>query len=167
MRKLFLLLAALAVFPAHAQSGFDTWLAAFRQEASAQGISTATLDAALTGITLIERVVELDQRQPEFQQTFYDYLSRRVTEYRVARGGVLLQEHNALLDTVEQKYGVPKAVLVSFWYWKQTLASILAASISLPVWPRWLMTDGAASFSVASCSMPCASSMPVTFRQST
>ena len=115
MRKLFLLLAALTVFPAHAQSGFDTWLAVFRQEASAQGISTATLDAALTGITPIERVVELDQRQPEFQHTFYDYLSRRVTADRVSQGGALLQEHNALLDAVEQKYGVPKAVLVSIW----------------------------------------------------
>ncbi|MGV8992347.1 MAG: lytic murein transglycosylase [Thiobacillus sp.] len=115
MRKLFLLLAALTVFPAHAQSGFDMWLAAFREEASAQGISTETLDAALTGITPIERVVELDQRQPEFQQTFYDYLSRRVTEYRVSRGRDLLQENSALLDAVEQKYGVPKAVLVSFW----------------------------------------------------
>ena len=103
MRKLFVLLAALAVFPAHAQSGFDVWLAAFRQEAAAQGISTATLDAALTGLTPIARVVELDQRQPEFQQTFADYLGRRVTGLRVSRGAVLMQEHRALLDAVEQK----------------------------------------------------------------
>lgn len=141
MRKLFLLLAALAVFPAHAQSGFDAWLAAFRQEASAQGISTATLDAALTGITPIERVVELDQRQPEFQQTFYDYLSRRVTEYRVARGGVLLQEHNALLDAVEQKYGVPKAVLVSFWGLETNFGNNLG-NLNIPASLATLAYDG-------------------------
>ncbi len=115
MLKIFLLLATLAAFPVHAQSGFDSWLAAFRQEAAAQGISQATLDAALTGIAPTERVIDLDRRQPEFLQTFADYLGRRVTEARVARGQSLLQEQAALLDAVEQKYAVPKAVLVAFW----------------------------------------------------
>ena len=115
MRKLFVLLAALAAFPAHAQSGFDNWLAAFRQEAAAQGISQATLDAALTGLVPAERVVDLDRRQPEFMQTFADYLGRRITEGRIARGQALLQEHAVLLDAIEQQYGVPKAVLVAFW----------------------------------------------------
>jgi len=111
----FLLLAVLATFPAHAQTGFDDWLAAFRQEAAAQGISAATLDAALTGIQPVERVVQLDRRQPEFLQTFSDYLRVRVTANRVVRGQALMAEHAALLDAVEQQYGVPKAVLVSFW----------------------------------------------------
>ncbi|MHB1084535.1 MAG: lytic murein transglycosylase [Thiobacillus sp.] len=115
MLRIFLLLATLAAFPAHAQTGFDSWLAAFRQEAAAQGISQATLDAALTGIVPAERVIDLDRRQPEFLQTFADYLGRRVTEARVARGQTLLQEQAALLDAVEQKYAVPKSVLVAFW----------------------------------------------------
>jgi membrane-bound lytic murein transglycosylase B len=114
-RTIFPLLAALAVLPAHAEGDFDSWLAAFRQDAAAQGISSATLDAALTGIAPIERVVELDQRQPEFLQTFTEYLGRRVTASRVAQGEALLQENAALLDAVEQKTGVPKAVLVAFW----------------------------------------------------
>lgn len=139
--KFFLVLAVLRVFPAHAQSGFDAWLAAFRQEAAAQGISTATLDAALTGITPIERVVELDQRQPEFQQTFYDYLSRRVTANRVSQGGVLLQEHNALLDAVEQKHGVPKSVLVSFWGLETNFGKVLG-SLNIPASLATLAYDG-------------------------
>ena len=40
------MLAASAV---HAQGDFDSWLAGFRQDAQTQGISAATLDAALTG----------------------------------------------------------------------------------------------------------------------
>jgi membrane-bound lytic murein transglycosylase B len=115
MRKVLLLLVALAAFPVHAQGDFNSWLAGFRQEAKAKGISTATLDAALTGIAPIEQVIELDRRQPEFLQTFSDYLARRVTEKRVAQGQALLQEHAALLDAVEQKYGIPKSVLVAFW----------------------------------------------------
>ena len=141
MRKLFVLLAALAVFPAHAQSGFDVWLAAFRQEAAAQGISTATLDAALTGLTPIARVVELDQRQPEFQQTFADYLGRRVTGLRVSRGAVLMQEHRALLDAVEQKQGIPKAVLVSFWGLETNFGNNLG-SLNIPASLATLAYDG-------------------------
>jgi membrane-bound lytic murein transglycosylase B len=115
MRKFFFLLALWIAAPAHAQSDFNTWLAAFRQDAAAQGISADTLDAALTGLTPVERVIELDSRQPEFLSTFSDYLSKRVTASRVARGQARLAEHAALLDAVEQKYGVPKPVLVAFW----------------------------------------------------
>jgi membrane-bound lytic murein transglycosylase B len=98
-----------------AQTAFESWLAAFREEAEAQGISSATLDAALAGAAPAERVVVLDRGQPEFLQTFTDYLERRVTVERVEQGRALLQEHAELLDAVEQKYGIPKAVLLAFW----------------------------------------------------
>ncbi|MDA8127985.1 MAG: lytic murein transglycosylase [Betaproteobacteria bacterium] len=96
-------------------SAFDTWLAAFRREAAAQGISAATLDAALGGVKPVEPVIALDHRQPEFLQTFGDYIARRVTAGQVARGQALLAEHADLLDAVEQRYGVPRTVLVAFW----------------------------------------------------
>lgn len=136
-----LLLAALAAFPARAQSGFDDWLAAFRQEAAAQGISAATLDAALTGLTPVERVIELDRRQPEFLQTFSDYLGRRVTPARVARGQALLQEHAPLLDAIEQRYGIPKAVLVAFWGLETNYGATLG-SLNVPASLATLAFDG-------------------------
>ena len=141
MRKLILLLAMLAALPAHAQSGFDSWLATFRQEAAAQGISAATLEAALTGITPIERVIELDRRQPEFLQTFADYLGRRVTEARVAQGQAMLQERVELLDAVEQKYGIPKAVLVAFWGLETNYGATLG-SFNIPASLATLAFDG-------------------------
>jgi membrane-bound lytic murein transglycosylase B len=115
MRRLLLLLGVLVSLSVQAQSAFDGWLADFRQEAAAQGISQATLDAALGGLVPTERVIELDRRQPEFLQTFDAYVGRRVTPTQVERGQELLQEHAALLDALEQKYGIPKAVLVAFW----------------------------------------------------
>jgi membrane-bound lytic murein transglycosylase B len=141
MRKFFFLLAVWMTFPAHAQTDFDSWLTAFRQEAESQGISRATLDAALTGITPAEQVVELDRRQPEFQQTFADYLGRRVTESRVARGQALLQEHAALLDAVEQRYGVPKTVLVSFWGLETNYGTVLGGH-NIPASLATLAFDG-------------------------
>jgi len=141
MRKLIFLLALLAVSPAHAYADFEIWLAGFREEAAAQGISEATLDAALTGITPVARVIELDRRQPEFLQTFSDYLGRRVNARQVARGQAMLAEHAALLDAVEQRYGVPKAVLVAFWGLETNYGSTLG-SLNIPASLATLAYDG-------------------------
>lgn len=125
MRSVVLLAALLALSahaadaprpaPADPAAAFAGWLAAFRAEAVAQGIQPGTFDAAFAGAQPVERVIELDRRQPEFLQTFADYLGRRVTPAQVARGQAMLTEHAALLDAVEARYGVPKAVLVAFW----------------------------------------------------
>ena len=141
MRKFFFLLAVLVAFPVHAQTGFDSWLAAFRQEAAAQGISQATLDAALTGIAPAERVIDLDRRQPEFLQTFADYLGRRVTESRVSRGQTLLQEQALLLDALEQAYGIPRSVLVAFWGLETNYGATLG-SHNIPASLATLAFDG-------------------------
>lgn len=122
-------------------SAFDAWLVAFRQDAAAQGISAATLDAALTGIRPAERVVELDRRQPEFLQTFADYVGRRTTPSQVARGQALMAEHAALLDAVEQQYGIPKAVLVAFWGLETNYGTTLG-SLNIPASLATLAYDG-------------------------
>lgn len=94
---------------------FAAWVAELRKEALGQGISDATLDSALTGITPIERIIELDRRQPEFTQTFWRYLDLRVNEKRITRGKALLAQHADLLKAVEEKYQVQPRFLVSFW----------------------------------------------------
>ncbi len=108
------LVCALAL-PAYAEADFEAWLAAFRDDAQAQGISPTTLVSALDGIEPIERVIELDRRQPEFLQSFAAYLTRRVTPDQVARGEAMLEAHAALFDAVEAQYGVPRTVLAAFW----------------------------------------------------
>jgi membrane-bound lytic murein transglycosylase B len=141
MRRLLLLLGVLVSLSAQAQSAFDCWLADLRQEAAAQGISQATLDAALSGLVPTERVIELDRRQPEFLQTFDAYVGRRVTLTQVARGQELLQEHAALLDEVEQKYGIPKAVLVAFWG-LETRYGAVQGSLNVPASLATLSFEG-------------------------
>ena len=141
MRKLFFLLAIWATAPAFAQSDFDSWLAAFRQDAAAQGISADTLDAALTGMRPVERVIQLDSGQPEFLSTFADYLGKRVTPGQVARGQAKLAEHAELLAAVEQKYGVPKNVLVAFWGLETNFGATLG-SLNIPASLATLAWEG-------------------------
>lgn len=136
------LLLALAQ-PAFAQSvpGFADWLTGFRAEMAAQGISAATLDAALGGVQPVERAIELDRRQPEFLQTYADYAGRRITPGQVARGRALLAEHAALLDAVEARYGIPKAVLVAFWG-LETHYGASKGSFNIPATLATLAWDG-------------------------
>lgn len=94
---------------------FSAWLAEFRQEAQAQGISQATLDAALGDVQLLPRVLELDRRQPEFVDTFRNYLDKRISPQRLEKGLAALVELKPLLDEVQAKYGVPASILVAFW----------------------------------------------------
>jgi membrane-bound lytic murein transglycosylase B len=94
---------------------FAGWLEDFRADALARGISAATLEAALGGVEPLARVLELDQRQPEFVDTFLDYLERRVNARRIAQGQEKLREQRALLDEVQRIHGVPPAILIAFW----------------------------------------------------
>ncbi|MEL0105894.1 MAG: lytic murein transglycosylase [Rhodospirillaceae bacterium] len=97
------------------QESFEEWLQSFRVDASNKGIHQATLNATLTGLRPNPRIIELDRRQPEFTQTFWRYLSRRVSEARIQRGRSLLKKHGAVLKQIEARYGVPGRFLVSFW----------------------------------------------------
>ncbi len=94
---------------------FSDWLAGVRQEATKLGIAKETLDAALTGIQPIRRVIELDQNQPEFKLTFRQYLTRVVPERRVQIGKQKLRENRALLEEIALKYGVQARFIVAFW----------------------------------------------------
>jgi membrane-bound lytic murein transglycosylase B len=95
--------------------GFQSWLEGVRQEARARGVDQAILDAALGHVEPIPRVLELDLRQPEFTDTFLNYLDRRVTDARVEEGRKLLRKHGRLLKRVSRQYGIPANVLVALW----------------------------------------------------
>jgi len=100
---------------AEQDAAFAAWKEALRQEALGLGISAATLDKALTPAQPIAKVIELDNRQPEFTQTFWRYIDLRVNDQRIERGKEMLKTHGPLLRHIWQKYKVPPRFLVAFW----------------------------------------------------
>ena len=94
---------------------FDRWLADFRKEARAEGISKATLDRAFADVTPIAKVLEYDRSQPEFTRSFWNYLDRAISQERVERGRKLLRQHADLLSDIRADYGVQPRYLVAFW----------------------------------------------------
>ena len=120
---------------------FAEWLEGLRAEARDRGISEATL-SKLDAIQPLERVLELDNSQPEFVETFTRYLNLRVTQNQIARGQALLRQHEVLLEQVQRRYGVQPHYLVAFWaiesnYGRSTGGfSVLEALATLAYDPR-------------------------------
>jgi len=94
---------------------FEQWLGEVRSEARSRGVSDGILDAAFAGVAPIPRIIELDRNQPEFKLKFDEYLSRVVSDARIATGRRLLDEHARLLDEIEAKYRVQKRFIVALW----------------------------------------------------
>lgn len=94
---------------------FESWLAAFKSEAAAQGISARTLTAAAPYLVYDRRIVGIDRGQRIFNQTFIEFAGRLVPAYRLQKGRQLIKQHAALFTRLEQQYGVPAAVIVAFW----------------------------------------------------
>ena len=116
-------LLATSALPAMAESdarpkapeGFEECKLQLQEKAIAAGVSAKTAQDVMTKVQHIERVIELDRKQPEFTTTFADYLNRRVNDDRVNKGRELIKEHSALLQRVTEATGVPAPYLVAFW----------------------------------------------------
>lgn len=108
--------STMAANPTHGDTaGLQIWLAGFRTRAAAAGISTATMDAALTGLEYDPDVIRRDRNQSEFTKTIWDYLDTAASDDRVRNGRAALQKHAAVLARIEAKYAVEKEVIAAIW----------------------------------------------------
>ncbi|MEC4724805.1 lytic murein transglycosylase [Shewanella sp. D64] len=94
---------------------FPTCVVELQKLAKIQGLSTDTIENTLGKVTYVARVIELDKKQPEFSQTFDNYFSKRVTDWRVNEGRRLLKENSELLSKLSDEYGIPAQYLMAFW----------------------------------------------------
>lgn len=94
---------------------FDRWLADFRREAVAAGISRATISEALDGMTLDRGIIARDRRQTFFAQSFLDVVQKLATTHRIRTGKQAMERHAAIFRRAEREYGVPAPVITAFW----------------------------------------------------
>jgi lytic murein transglycosylase len=107
--------------PAHAAScgntasGFESWIAAFKQRAAAKGISSGTINRGLAGVSYDSKVIRLDRNQHSFKLSFAEFYRRRVDGGMISKGRRLMKTHASTLNAIEQRYGVPGAIIVAIW----------------------------------------------------
>ena len=94
---------------------FAIWLSNFEQNALKLGITQQTLDLSFKNIEPNKRVIELDQRQPEFTITLDEYLNNTTPKFRVNKGKKLYVQHKDLLERVSDQYGVQPRFLLALW----------------------------------------------------
>ena len=79
------------------------------------GVTRATFDHALQGFTPDPEVVEAANFQPEYVKPIGEYIDRAVSDKRVETGKQKLVENQALLGSLETRYGVDRHVILAIW----------------------------------------------------
>jgi lytic murein transglycosylase len=102
--------------PARAQEqSFAAFVSELWPDAQAKGITRATFDLALKGVTPDQRVIAATKRQPEYGKPVGAYVNDIVSRGRIANGQKKAAEWSKTFDTVEKKFGVERWVLIALW----------------------------------------------------
>jgi membrane-bound lytic murein transglycosylase B len=104
-------IAALAVAP----PGFDRWRDNFRSRALAKGVSEATWSRAMGHVEPDMSVLQQMQEQPEFNEEIWQYINRRVSDWRIIAGKEALRKNEALFARIEKDFGVERGTLLALW----------------------------------------------------
>ncbi|MES1924680.1 lytic murein transglycosylase [Salinisphaera sp. T31B1] len=96
-------------------AGFEAWVTDFRRRAAARGVASDTLSVAFDDAEFQPRIIELDNRQPEFTRAIWEYLDSAVSDTRVRTGRDKLATHAETARTVTARYGVPGPVIGAIW----------------------------------------------------
>ena len=94
---------------------FEAWLARFKAEALAQGISRGAIDAASPYLVYDQRIVNIDRGQRIFAQSFLEFSAKLLPADRLQQGAATIRKYQAIFERDEKQYGVPAAVITAFW----------------------------------------------------
>src|SRR5262249_58883340 len=98
-----------------ATTPFPKWVYTFKTRALARGVSDATYSRVMSGLKPDTSVYALDRSQPEFTETLWQYLNRRVSDWRITEGRDKAKENEALLKRIEHDFGVAPPVMLGIW----------------------------------------------------
>src|SRR6516165_9909381 len=94
---------------------FEAWLADFKKEALAKGISPAAIAAASPYLVLDQRIINIDRGQRFFAQNFIEISDKMLAGGRLRNGAEQVKKHQALFAREDKDFGVPASVITAFW----------------------------------------------------
>jgi lytic murein transglycosylase len=108
--------AALAQANCRNTGAFEPWLAAFKKEAAAKGISQSAIAAASPYMVLDQRIINIDRGQRFFAQNFVEMSDKMIVGAgRLSSGVAQIKKNQALFAREEKEFGVPASVITAFW----------------------------------------------------
>ncbi len=118
-------LLAPPVFAQQAAQSFPKWVETFRARARARGVSDATYNKVFSGLKPDTSVYAQDRNQEEFTEQSWQYLNRRVSDWRIATGKQKAKQYSALFDRIEQAFGVDRRVMLGYWGMESAYGEVL------------------------------------------
>ncbi|MES2492092.1 MAG: lytic murein transglycosylase [Pseudomonadota bacterium] len=103
-----------------AEARFQGYLQLLAARARAEGVSENTIQSMIGGLTLNQRVIALDRSQPGgvvggAPPPFSPYRRTHVDAARISGGRQMYAAVADLARPIEQRYGVPAAILLAIW----------------------------------------------------
>ena len=112
----FAVLLLVQVAPSRAEDqSFAAFTTELWKDAQAKGITRATFDTAMKGVTPDQRVIAATKRQPEYGKPVGDYVNAIVSNRRIADAQLKAREWAKTFDAVEKKFQVERWVLLALW----------------------------------------------------
>jgi lytic murein transglycosylase len=113
--------------PARGDMTFDAWRDQFIPKAVAAGVPREIVERELAGLTPDPQVINLDRRQPEFSRPVGDYIKGVISDARVSQGRGY-RTSLAFLPDIEQRFGVPRDILLAVWAMESAFGRIQGTS---------------------------------------
>jgi len=118
------------------QAPFEQWVESFRARALKRGVSDATYRRVMRGLKPDTTVYALDRAQPEFSEEIWQYLNRRVSDWRIQAGQERRRQHAALLTRIEREYGVDRDTLLGLWGMESAFGDVMDnRKVMRPIFP--------------------------------
>jgi membrane-bound lytic murein transglycosylase B len=108
-------------YPQATRSAWDTYMLRLSILARQQGVRDATIRANVPGLTVNQRVIDMERTEPVARSSggvvgsLAPYLRRHVTASLIRRGQGNYSDHYGALRAMELRYGVDPAILMSIW----------------------------------------------------
>ena len=96
-------------------SDFNLWLSEFKITAKKNGISQKTIDSVLSNAIYLDRVIEYDNRQPEFFEKTNVYISKRASKKATKQAVRLLKENKSIFEKVEKEFNIDTEIILALW----------------------------------------------------
>jgi len=119
-------------------TGFAAYKLRLAERARREGISEATIAAAVPGLVLNSRVIALDRAQPggvnnpNAYPPFAPYRRQHVNASLISRGQARYRTNAAQLHAVERRFGVEASVLMSIYGHETSYGSVTGGFDLLP-----------------------------------
>jgi membrane-bound lytic murein transglycosylase B len=81
----------------------------------ARGITEDTYTRVMQGVRPDTTALDAIRDQPEFNEQLWQYLNRRVSDWRITAGREKAKAYAPLFDRIERDFGVERAVMLGVW----------------------------------------------------